>query len=53
MRTRSLAVLIAHILCATALLGGDITSGSLQIQGVSLEIDTPAVTTGIDIPTTI
>lgn len=47
------ALLTAQSLCATAVLGSDITSGSLQIQGVSLEIDTPAVTTGIDIPTTI
>ncbi|HSP14146.1 MAG TPA: Ig-like domain-containing protein [Thermoanaerobaculia bacterium] len=47
------AVLVAQSLCAAPLLGGEITSGSLQIQGVALEVDTPAVTTGIDIPTTI
>lgn len=47
------AILLAQCLCAAVVLGGDITSGSLQIQGVSLEVDTPAVTTGIDIPTTI
>ena len=46
------AVTLAQFLCATAVLGADITSGSLQIQGVSLEIETPAVT-GIDIPTTV
>src|SRR5712691_9328408 len=48
------AVLLAlSLLCAATLLGGEITSGRLQIQGVALEVDTPAVTTGIDIPTTI
>jgi hypothetical protein len=49
-----IAVLLAQSLsCATALIGGEIARGSLQVQGVALEIDTPAVTTGIDIPTTI
>ncbi|MGZ8829686.1 MAG: hypothetical protein ACXW2Q_04840, partial [Thermoanaerobaculia bacterium] len=47
------AIILAQCLCAAVALGADITSGSLQIQGVSLEVDTPAVTTGIDIPTTI
>src|SRR5437867_2694086 len=55
MRHRAaLAILLAQSLsCASALLGGEITSGTLQIQGMALEVDTPAVTTGIDIPTTI
>ncbi|HSP34283.1 MAG TPA: hypothetical protein VLU46_08210, partial [Thermoanaerobaculia bacterium] len=47
------ALFVAQTLCAAAILGAEITSGSLQIQGVALEIDTPAVTTGLDIPTTI
>jgi hypothetical protein len=47
------AIVLAQTFCAAALLGGDITSGSLQIQGVALEVETPAVTTGILIPTTI
>ena len=55
MRHRAaLAIVLAQSLsCAAALLGGEITSGTLQIQGMALEVDTPAVTTGIDIPTTI
>ncbi|HEV8661233.1 MAG TPA: hypothetical protein VGS96_21725, partial [Thermoanaerobaculia bacterium] len=55
MRNRlPVAVLLAQSLfCTAALLGAEIVSGSLQIQGTALEVDTPAVTTGIDIPTTI
>ena len=33
------AILVAQGLCAMAVLGADITSGSLQIQGMSLEVD--------------
>ena len=53
MRSRLVAVLaLSQFLWAIAALG-EITRGSLQIQGIALEVDTPAVTTGIDIPTTI
>ncbi|HEX9161125.1 MAG TPA: hypothetical protein VF980_05390, partial [Thermoanaerobaculia bacterium] len=50
---RAAALLVAQSLCAAVVAGAEITSGSLQIQGVSLEIETTAVTTGLDIPTTI
>src|SRR5512141_2862490 len=46
------ACFLAHLCCAAALLG-DITSATLQIQGVSLEIETTSVTTPIDVGTTI
>jgi len=52
-RRAAAALVLAQALCAAALLGGEITSGSLQIQGVALAVETAAVTTGTDIPTTI
>ncbi|MGZ4809185.1 MAG: hypothetical protein ACXV7D_07620, partial [Thermoanaerobaculia bacterium] len=45
-------LLLAQLLCAAAVLG-DITSATLQIQGVALEVETVSVTTGVDISTTI
>lgn len=41
------------MMAAAAWADAEITSASLEIRGVSLEIDTVAVTTGVDIPTTI
>jgi hypothetical protein len=46
-------LIVAQVLCASALLGAEITSGTLQIQGMTLELETVAVTTGIDVATTI
>jgi hypothetical protein len=50
-RTVAVSIVAWIVLCVPA--AADITSASLQIQGISLEVETTSVTTGLDIPTTV
>src|SRR5688500_3421774 len=50
---RAAAIVLALMFSAATVLGADITSATLQIQGTGLRVATESVTTAIDVPTTI